>query len=122
MSARYETAIGATDIENIYVIRVAAKAAAEEAEQEVLEATAELKMYTGKLLVEFLETEHQLRLAQLELIKANVLRELAESDAAGVKATLRIQQTALRDIAGFVTAGSTAGEQAVKNTLKGLGL
>ena len=108
MSARYETAIGATDIGNIHVIRVAARAAAAEAQAEVLENTAELR--------------YQLRLAQLELIKANVLRELAESDVAGVKATLRIQQTALRDIAGFVTAGSTAGEQAVKNTLKGLGL
>lgn len=31
-------------------------------------------------------------------------------------------QRALQDIAAFVAAGSTAGEQAVKNTLKGLGL
>jgi hypothetical protein len=53
------------------------------------EATADVRVTMGKLLTDLLETEHQLRLAQLELMKSNVKRELAENDTAGVKTALK---------------------------------
>lgn len=71
------------------MLRNPKKYAQEDLEELVNEVTADMRMAMGKLLAELLETEHQLRLAQLELIKANVMRELAESDVAGVKATLK---------------------------------
>lgn len=48
--------------------------------------------------VDIFESGYQLRLAQLELMKANVLRELAEIDLKGVKASMKEYQAQVRNL------------------------
>lgn len=64
---------------------------------------------------------YQLRLCQLELMKANVLRETAEFDLAGIRVTQRAQKDALRRIKQ-VLHPARRNWTAVENIIKELGL
>lgn len=70
----------------------------------------------------------QLRLAQLEIMKESVLRELAETDLKGVKAMLAEQNKALKmirtvlDDSDLFDPYSAQDSEAINAILKGLGL
>lgn len=76
---------------------------------------------TTKVGAELSDAAYQIRLGQLELMKANVLRESAELDLKNIKALLAEQNKALKAIRGVLN-DSAQDSEAIDGILKGLGL